>query len=256
MDSAYLEQDGLRVALSSSRAERAFEALRMLLRHASSALRYGVLALVACGLVAAWGRPGPRGLYVAAIAAVYFAALYALTASAGYVSRRHVLPPLLPLFGYAGLGALAAGAWLAARAGAPYRAGLVGAVVAALVAVGEGISHIEPKRSGERALRRAAEWLGAEAAAPGPVAAPRQRFGYYAGMPYVPLAGVADDALDRYLSRAGARYVLLDDPSPVEALLGAGHGGFRVLHRVEASGRVAVVLERRAEAGVGSDTER
>jgi hypothetical protein len=245
----YLEQDGLRVALAASPAARAAEAVRMLVRHGKSALRYGVVVLAALGLAAAWGRPGARGLYVAAIVGAYVVVLYALTASAGYVSRRHALPPLLPLFGYAGLGALAAGAWLGRAAGAPRRAALTGALVLAGFMAGELFLQRAPKRLDELALRRGAEWLRAHAPGPGRLAAPRQRLGYYAELPFVPLGGIADEALDRYLSLAGVRYVLLDERESVEALRragaepGAGGGGVRVLHHVEAAGREAWVLE-------------
>jgi 4-amino-4-deoxy-L-arabinose transferase-like glycosyltransferase len=251
LDPGYLEQDGLRVALADSRPERAIEALRMLVRHARSSLRYGVVALVAFGLWAAWGRPGARGCYVGALALLYLVVLYGLTFSSGYVSRRHALPPLLPLFGYAGLGGLAVGAALARWRGAPGRAGLAGALVIAVFAAGELSAQRAPNRLDELAMRRAAEWLRDHAPAPGPVAAPRQRFGYYAGLPYVPLGGVADDSLARYLSGAHARYALLDDADQLAALRRADEGadeaaegiGVRLLHQVEVAGVQAFVVD-------------
>jgi hypothetical protein len=243
LDPEYLDQDGLRVALASSRAERASEALRMLGRHVRSALRYSVTVLAALGLLALAGRPGLRGGYSAALAGLYLVVLYALTLSSGYVSRRHALPPLLPLFGYAGFGALALGTWLARGLRVPTRAGLVGVLVVAAVATGELASQSAPKRLEELAMRRAAEWLHANASVPGPVAAPRQRFGYYAGMPYIPLAGVAQESLARYLSGAHARYVLLEDADHVAALRRAEGSGVRLLHQVEVAGVPAFVLE-------------
>jgi hypothetical protein len=75
------------------------------------------------------------------------------------------------------------------------------------------------------------------------VAAARQRIGYYAGMPYVPLAGVATEALGPYLARAGARYAVLDEGAQVEALRRSGAIGVRSLHHEVASGREAWVLE-------------
>jgi hypothetical protein len=239
----YLDQDGLRVALSASRTERAIEALRMLARHARSSLRYGVVVLLGFGLWAAWGRPTGRGVYIAAVAGLYLLVLYGLTLTSGYVSRRHTLPPLLPLFGYAGLGGLVIGAWLAQRLHAPARAGLAGALVIAAFAAGDLATQIEPKRVDELAMRRAAEWLHEHAPEPGPVAAPRQRFGYYARMPYVPLAGVAEDSLARYLSGTHARYVLLEDAGDMAALRRAEGSGVRVLHQVEVGGVQAFVVE-------------
>lgn len=257
LDPEYLDQDGLRVALASSRTERAIEAFRMLVRHARSSLRYAVVALVAFGLWAAWGRPGMRGRYIGALAVLYLLVLYGLAFSSGYVSRRHALPPLLPLFGYAGLGGLAIGAAIARWRGAPGRAGLAGALVIAVFAAGELSAQRAPNRLDELAMRRAAEWLRDHAPAPGPVAAPRQRFGYYAGRPYVPLAGVAEDSLARYLSGAHARYVLLDDADQVAALRrseaqrGAEGIGVRVLHQVEVAGNQAFVVELPPQAQVG-----
>jgi hypothetical protein len=238
----YLGQDGLRIALAQSPAERAFEALRMLVRHAKSALRYGIVVLVALGLLASRGRPTARGVYALASAALYLGVLFALAASAGYLSRRHALPPLLPLFGYAGIGALAAGAWLAQAAGAPQRRALAGALVLVGFVVGELTDSLAPKRRDQLAARRAAEWLREHAPAPGRLAASRQRLGYYAERPFVPLTGIADEALGRYLSRTGARYVLVEDPDRVAALRRTEGGAVRVLYEVEAAG----------EAGLGA----
>ena len=268
LDPEYLDQDGLRVALATSRTERAFEALRMLGRHARSSLRYGIVVLVAFGLLAAWGRPTRRGVYIGAFAVLYLLVLYGLTFSSGYVSRRHTLPPLLPAFGYAGLGGIALGAWLARRARAPRSAGVLGALVIGAFAAGDLWTQRAPKRFEESAMRSAAEWLREHAPEPGPVAAPRQRFGYYAGMPYVPLAGVADDALARYLSGTQARYVLLDDVDQLTALrraqalggsgplgdaeVGGAEGiGVRLLHQVEVAGVQAFVVELSPRAPVG-----
>jgi hypothetical protein len=72
-------------------------------------------------------------------------------------------------------------------------------------------------------------------------------------MPYVPLAGIADDALGPYLSRAGARYVLLDDPEQVRALLRTEASQVRVLHHREAGDREAWVLERRIDGGAAAE---
>jgi hypothetical protein len=244
MTAEYLAQDGLRVALAESRGARAWEALRMLARHTRSALRYGVLALVVAGLWASRGRPGPRAVYALAVLALYLAVLYALTVSAGYVSRRHGLPPLLPLFGWAGLGVLAAGAWAARAVRAPGRSPLAAALVLAAFAAGDLAGQWTPKRAAELPARRAAEWLREHAPAPGRVAASRQRLGYYAELPFVPLTGVADEALGRYLSRVDARYVLVEDPEQLAALRRSEGDAMRVLHEVEAAGGRAWVVER------------
>lgn len=244
MSAEYLAQDGLRVAFAESRGARAWEALRMLARHLRGALRQGVLALVLIGLWASRGRPGPRAGYAFAVLALYLVVLYALTVSAGYVSRRHALPPLLPLFGWAGVGVLAAGAWAAAAVRAPARRALGAALVLAAVAGGDLAGQWAPKRADELPARRAAEWLREHSPAPGRVAASRQRLGYYAELPFVSLAGVADHALGRYLSRVDARYVLVDDPQQLLALRRTEGATVRVLHEVEAGGGRAWVVER------------
>src|SRR5690606_13892394 len=102
--------------------------------------------------------------------------------------------------------------------GAPGRRALAGALVVAAIAGGELVGSLAPKRLDALAERRAAEWLRAHAPARGTLAASRQRFGYYAGMPFVPLAGIADDALGRYLSRLGVCYVLIGYADRLAAL--------------------------------------
>jgi hypothetical protein len=247
---AALDDDGQRVRRAATPVLRVAEALRMLARTARSSLRYGVLALVALGLVhvarSRGGVAAPRpGRFIAVLVGAYAVLLFALTVSEGYVSRRHALPPLLPLFGYAGLGAVAAGAWLARAAGRTdaRAAGLAAALVLALVGGGELATRLEPKRADQRAARSAAEWLQANAPGPGRIAAERQRIGYYAGMPYVPLGGVAAEALGAYLAHAGARYVVLDDPERIGALLRSEEVAVRALHHQTVSGRDAWVFE-------------
>ena len=92
--------------------------------------------------------------------------LFGLTYFSGYVSRRHALPPLLPLYGYVGLGAIALGTWIAraaARGGVRglrrYLAARDRSRVAVLVGLGELATQREPRRADERAARAAAEWL-------------------------------------------------------------------------------------------------
>jgi len=246
------------VLVARTRAARAYAAAKMLARTAKSSMRYGVLALVLLGLAAARGRPGPRGRFLGVLWATHLGLLYVFTFAIGYVSRRHTLPALLPALGYAGLGAAAAGAWIQTRArwlwsrGGPAlvaegsavpRWSLAATLMVAAVAAGELARQIPPRRGEELAGRRAAEWLADHAPAVAPVAATRLRLGYYARMPYVPLGGVADAALGPYLARAGARYVVLDEPGRVAAVAGAS--GLRVepLQHLEAGGGEAWVFE-------------
>jgi hypothetical protein len=247
-------EDGLAVEQAGSKPERAFASARMLLRTGRSAFRYGPLLLLVAGLVAARGRPSQRALFVAAIAVASAVLLYTLTFSMGYVSRRHALPPLLPLFGYVGLGALALGSWLAKLASRRGNAWLgrasplgIGVSIAVLVAVGELAIQREPRREQERAARAAAEWLRDHRPS-GPLATTRLRLGYYAGMPYVPLVRVAampvESQFDEYLDEVGVRYLLLDDPEDVEAVRRVEGERLTLLHSVRQGGREAWVFER------------
>jgi hypothetical protein len=236
---------------------RAWAAFKMVARTEKSALRYGPLVLLAIGLVSARGRPDRRGAFVFAFAGFYTVVLYALTEQIGYVSRRHALPPLVPLFGYVGLGALALGSALARVAPRRRLAPTAfAAAIAALVGLGELASQRTPRRDEERAALAAAQWLRANRA-PGPLVTDRLRLGYYAGMPYVPfvraddavLRSFFDRALDPARGAAGARYVLLDDPDDVAAVQRTAGDRFQVVHRTEDGGREAWVFER-APSGV------
>jgi hypothetical protein len=247
-------EDGLSVDQAASKPARAIASAKMLLRTSKSAFRYGVLLLFAAGLIAARGWPSQRGIFVGAIVVAYAGLLYALTFFMGYVSRRHALPPLVPLFGYAGLGALALAsgfASLCSRRGIawPGRASPVwiAASIAALVGVGELATQREPRREEDRAARAAAEWLR-DNRPPAPLAANRLRLGYYAGMPYVPLVRVdsvaGESHLDEYLDEVGVRYLLLDDPKELEAVRRVEGTHLRPLHSVRQGEREAWVFER------------
>ncbi len=255
-------EDGLSVDQAVSKPARVLASANMLLRTSRSAFRYGVLVLVIAGLVVARGRPSQRAVFVGAIFVAYAALLYALTFLLGYVSRRHALPPLLPLFGYAGLGAFALGSGLdrlLARRGIAWQRRVsplwVGASIAVLVGIGELATQRAPRREEDRAARAAAEWLR-DHQPPGPLAATRLRLGYYARMPYVPLVRVkavspespldhgTDQILDQYLDDVGVRYLLIDDPKELEAVRRVEGSRLRPLHSVQKGGREAWVFER------------
>ena len=244
--------DGMSVDRAASKPARVIASARMLLRTDRSAFRYGLLVLLLAGLVAARGRPSPRAIFVGAIFVAYSGLLFALTFFMGYVSRRHALPPLVPLFGYVGLGAMALGSWLArfaARRGIawPLRVSpaWLGASLAVLVAIGELATQLEPRRAEDRAARAAAEWLR-DHQPTGPLAATRLRLGYYARMPYVPLVRVeaVSSQLDQYLADVGVRYLLIDDPAELEAIRRVEGPRLRPLHSVRLGGREAWVFER------------
>jgi hypothetical protein len=142
-----------------------------------------VAGVVSARFAAAGAGPGPRAGFLAAIVGLYGVLLFGLATNVGYVSSRHVLPPLVPLLAYAGLGVLALADRAAGRVSperAPRRrravlAALVG-VVAAL-GLGKALSRLDQR--GEVAERRAAEWVR-ESGGPGTVVAARKRrVGYF-----------------------------------------------------------------------------
>jgi hypothetical protein len=216
-------------------------------RTVSSALRPELLLLLACGLYAARGRPGLRGALVGATVALYGAVLLGLALNVGYVSRRHVLPPFVPAFGYAALGldwlaAALARAPLPALAGRPRRLAI--ALLVAVGALGAG-KALKPQRGAALAERRAAEWLREQGGAGGPVAAHRRRVAYYAGARYHPLPKRFEAGVVGALRARGVRYLVLDADreESIPGLHEPAALGLRPVHESRAGGRRARVYE-------------
>jgi hypothetical protein len=218
------------------------------LENVSSTLRRLALLFVLVGLWAARGRPGPRGSFVLAVVGGYALLLLAHQWNVGYLSRRHLLPPLVVTFGYAGLGVEATARLAAAalaRAGLQLSNAAAGAALLAIVALANGSKAVRPERADALAERRAAEWVRERDAAPGFVAAPRRRVAYYAGARWVALPSALEPATFEEMRRIGVRYVILDDAKRgrYPGLAEAEAGQLRFLHRAEAAGRSASVWE-------------
>jgi hypothetical protein len=221
-----------------------------LFRTAGSTARAELALLLLVGLLASRGRPGLRGRFLLAITLLYGAVLLALTMNVGYVSRRHILPTLVPLLGYAALGAVWLGRMLVAGLGraratawvTPRHATAAVLVVMAVLGVAKAL---RPDRVKDLAERRAAEWLRAQNLEPGPVAARRLRVAYYADAPYVELPERPRNWIVLELRRYGARYVIVDEEKMeiYPGLREAVPRGLRPLHQVRAGGRVASVFE-------------
>ncbi len=226
---------------------RSLTALLELLRISQSALHASVAVLLGLGLYLARGRPGDRGLYLAAIVGVYAVAVYALTLNVGYLDRRHVLAPLIPLFGYVAIGLTGvAKRLLQLRRRSPGTAAQQAlavwscvAIVALLVLPKTFARHREERL----ATRRAAEWLASRSDRSGPVAAEKERTAWYAGEPFIRLVEAEPGVDPSRLYRRGARFLVVDESQLArwQKLDAAVPGTLVELHRSEAAGRTAFV---------------
>ncbi len=214
-----------------------------------SSLRPEVAVLVGLGLWVAgekgWRR---RDLFIAAVLVAYGIVLVGLLFNYGYLSRRHVLPLLPLLLGYAGMG-VGRLAELVPRVGRER----VFAALAIAVLLIAAPKTLHDHREDVLAQRLAAEWLREQDLAPGRVASNKRRAGYYAERKWFPLlAATALQPLER-LAQEKVRYIVADDrvlgfrddmpPQP----------GFeaRELHRVTVGGRTAMVYELVRSAQIG-----
>jgi len=243
-------------APAQARLPRPLRAAGELWRESVASIRYEILVFLALGLWARRGRPGDAGVFVGAHAALYALVLFGLAYSAGYVSKRHVLPPATLAFGYVACGVPVLGAALVAgarRVGAVAGAAGAGAGPAPrALALGLGLALLLPlalgkqlRRGGEgstRAQRAAAEWLRAQPLAKGPVAADKVRVAYYAEAPFVSLRA-AQAPLVPWLQAQGARYLIADDEALSEQpLLAAGTNELALLHEAASGDAVARVF--------------
>jgi len=279
----------------------ALEAGMRALQTALSALRYEVALLVVWGLVAAarraggasragdgWTRGSPRRPTSATTSAqtrsrrhsnqrskergttqlllvttlLYGGLLVLLVWGAGYVSRRHALPFMLPWIGFAALtvdGLLGTGSGRGAvsdehatgehATGVRARRGVALVLIAGLL-LGWGTRDLRLRRGERSAVREAATWLARSHPDSGPVAGQKLRVAYYAGAPFVPLPSGRDGSLESSLRGRGARWIVIDAGKLGDHLgLSEGIGAWLMpLHRVEARGRVALVLEMQPQA--------
>ena len=214
------------------------------------ALRPEGALLLAVGLLALRGRPGRRGRCFGAYAGLYAVVLFGLQASSGYLSRRHALPPLTLLLGYAAAGLFALAAALERVPALAPRPALRAALPLLLVA-GLGLGKaLRPVRDDALPERRAAEWIARVGGlAPGEtVAAVKQRVGWYANAPFVDLRRAPHPALLLpFLRRERVRYVVVDAREREELLqLAHGEPDALLLRHTEVEGRhEAYVFELR-----------
>ncbi len=222
-----------------------------------SGARYEVLVLMVLGWVVARRRrlagSGDYGELVALSLMLYFVAILGLVFSAGYVSRRHILPPVIIGFGFVGYaipifgrGLLEVGRRILAP-NSPWAptAGVALALGLSIVVALAVPKAIRPSRTNSLAERRAAEWLRGSSLSPGAVAAVKHRVAYYAGASFVPLRAIPEKEVTEYLRARGARYVVVDEEEIPEypGLRGAADREMRLLHRENAADHSASVYE-------------
>ncbi len=217
---------------------------------ASSGLRPWFLGLLLLGVFARRGPPGPAGEMILGIVALYAVVDVAQLLHSGYLDMRHVLPPLVPAFGYfsAGIDAVAHGFARVMRRAAPASAWVGAGLIAIALAAGLG-QALRPEKNEARAQRAAAEWLRTNAAEQGAVAAPKSRIGYYAQRPAVVLHQAPPQGQLAWLRAQGARYVVVDDDDleKFPELSGARGAELSLLHCVRVKSRWAAVYEVRGE---------
>lgn len=211
-----------------------------------STLRPEVAVLLAIGLAIASSRGArPRDSFIAAMVTCYVVLLVGLLFNYGYLSRRHVLP-LVPLaLGYAGMGGVWLGCWVAQarnRSSAP--AGAVIGLAVLLLAIAAP-KALHDHREDVLAQRLAAEWLRDQQFEAGRVASNKRRTGFYAERSWRPLTDGASLVPLAKLARRDVRYIIADD-----RVLGDRGGihattdmALRELYRVTTGGRTAMVFE-------------
>lgn len=221
---------------------RAVSAALDLVQVGAGAFQPMLLLLLVLGISRVRGPPGDRAVFVLLVVGLYGVVLYGLALNVGYLHRRHVLVPLLPLLGYAALGLPVLGQLLL-RAVQPRRdvRGARSATVLALsiVVVVSLAKTWSPHREERLAVRQAAEWLASRPEHSGPVAAEKHRAAWYAGQAFIDLRRVAQGG---ELAQQGARFLIVDDVQLAQRpALQAARARYEELFRVEAAGRTAFV---------------
>ena len=218
-------------------------------RKGLKAFRYESLLLLMVGLWSSRGRPGSRGRFFGAVVGAYGIVLLGLLMSAGYVSRRHWLPVLVPLLGYAAVGVPVLGNWALGWVGRLFAASAPSRLVATLagmmfLAVPAAFEFSEPRASRHLAERHAGEFA---AASPEPrvVATRRSYAAYYAQGRHLPIEPSLNTLDPERLRARGATHVILEsealDEARWETVL--AQPGVTLVERFEAHGREALLLE-------------
>lgn len=181
-----------------------------------STLRPEIGLLVAIGIFVR-AKSGPRGrsLFVTAVVGLYAVILFGLLVSYGYVDRRHALPPLTLLLGYAAAGGLVLidglTSWLRGRGLDATRSRVIAwSTIAGLIVAIALPKAWHAHRAEELGARHAAEWLRDHPGAPGKLASGRLKHGWYAGREWMPLWDLGAVKTLDLLDYEGVRFVLAE----------------------------------------------
>jgi len=233
-------------------------ALWRLFFDALSGLRPWFMALIAIGVFARRGRPGPAGEFVLLFVGLDAAVGLAQFRYTGYLDMRHVLPPLVLTFGYFGAGIDAVAGGLARIAGLASPAGsssppawLTACLVGLALAAGMG-QALRPEHASALAVRATADWLRGNATSEGAVAAPKTRLAYYAGRPAVSLYSAPAAGALAWLEKRDVRYLILDDED-VEHFPALREARLALLHCVPRGKHWGAVYELRPDDGAPPD---
>ncbi len=224
-----------------------------------STLRPEILLFVLAGI---WGvsREGfkDRDTFFFLVFTAYAVLLVGLLESYGYLSRRHFVPLMPLLVGYAGVGVTVLADAIAAQrllrlAMSPPRVAFALCTGLILIAAPK---TLHDHRREALAERLAAEWIAEQELRSGWVASDKRRIAYYAGRKWQPIRVGREVRPLEELAGDRVRYIVTHDPASIEAASSDTLPRYttREIHRIHAGGRTAVVyaLERDAEAHVSA----
>jgi 4-amino-4-deoxy-L-arabinose transferase-like glycosyltransferase len=217
----------------------------------ASTLRPELLVLLVIGVGISASRPDApsrRAFFFIVTAALYGAVTFGLLTTAGYLSRRHLLPVAVVLLGYAAVGLHALAGAIASRMPAQARAHGVVALTALCIVIALPKTLRDHRDEGV-AAREAAEWVREAAETGDRIATERNRTAWYSGLVWVPIADHQGLRDGRALRRLGVRWIVagerevVDRGAPTLAIDPAPGQRFELVHEVERHGYRALVFE-------------
>ncbi len=219
----------------------------------ASTIRPELLVLLVVGVVVSarsGAAPSGRAFFFITTASLYGAVTFGLLTTAGYLSRRHLLPVAVVLLGYAAVGLLALAEQVARRLGGAARSHVRVAVALVLACIAIALPKtLRDHRDEGVAARLAAEWVR-DAATPGDrIATERNRTAWYSGLVWVPIADHEGMRDGLELRRLGVRWVVAGERDLTErggaelAVSPAPGQRFELTLEVERHGYRALVFE-------------